>query len=244
MQNPQENMVKRSVTYSLIAIAAIGVIVAFLSIYAAGVSNQAAPGNNDVGTSANQYRVSFKTLTDDGSPVQGNPSAPVTLVEFGDFQCEFCARFAKETEPQISQNYIETGKVNMVFKHLVHYGSDSTLAAAASQCANDQGKFWDFYHALYTNQDSFMLSQNSESVLKNLVSRIDGIDTQKFDSCLAGGAYENVAKKDAPLASSLKFDNTPSFLIIKSDGSDPQSLVGAYPFATFKTILDKEIGAQ
>jgi len=233
---------KRSTVYSLGIITAGVVLVGVIVYIFAGGATRNPLGNNNGGLSANQSRISFETLTSDGSPAQGDPSAPITLVEFGDFQCEFCARFAKETEPQIYQNYIKTGKVNMVFKHLVHYGSDSDLAASASQCANDQDKFWDYYHILYTDQDSFMLSHDTSSALKNLASKIDGLDLQKFDSCVDGGAYKDIAKKDTKLADALGFRDTPTFLIVKSDGSSPQTLVGAYPFATFKGLLDKEIG--
>jgi protein-disulfide isomerase len=245
--------VKRSRIYSIGVIAAIAAVAGIISVYvySGGAAQSSTDNNNgsletnrnnEGGISASQSRVSFLSLTSDGSPVQGDAAAPVTLVEFGDFQCEFCARFAKETEPQINQNYVQTGKINVVFKHLVHYGSDSDLAAAASQCANDQGKFWDYYHILYTKQDSFMLSRDTASALKDLASEINGLDAQKFESCLDGGAYKDVAKKDAQLADSLGFRDTPSFLIVKNDGSNPQTLVGAYPFGTFKAILDKEIG--
>jgi len=222
-------------------IAAVVVIGGTLSFYAFSGESQGGMSKNDSGSSS-QSKLSFQSLISDGSPFQGDRSAPVTLVEFGDFQCEFCARFAKDTEPQVYQQYVQTGKINMVFKHLVHYGSDSNLAAMGSQCANDQGKFWDYYHILYANQDSFMLSQNSGEALKNLASKIDGLNIQRFDSCFDGGAYKGVAQKDGSLANSLGFQNTPTFLIIKSDGSDPQTLVGAYPFATFKGLLDKKIG--
>ena len=242
---------KRSHVFSLGVITAAIVIAGVIAYVFAGETTRGLLVNNgyssktrndDGGISANQWRISFVTLTSDGSSVQGDPAAPITLVEFGDFQCEYCARFAKETEPQIYQNYIQTGKVNMIFKHLVHYGSDSDLAASASQCANDQGQFWDFYHILYADQNSFMLSQNTTLALKNLAHNIDGLNNQKFDSCLDGGTYKDIAKKDTQLAVSLGLQNTPSFVIVKSDGSSPQTLVGAYPFATFKGLLDKEIG--
>jgi len=178
--------VKRSHTYLLGVIGAVVIIGGIFSIYFSNTSVGILSGKNNGGKGYAPPRITFQGLTSDGSSFQGNPAAPVTLVEFGDFQCEFCARFVKDTEPQIYQNYIATGKINMVFKHLVHYGSNSDLAAAGSQCANDQGKFWDYYHILYTNQDSFMLSQDSEKALKNLASKIEGFDMQKFDSCLAG----------------------------------------------------------
>ena len=72
--------------------------------------------------------LSPQSLIQSGSPLQGNPAAPITIVEFGDFQCEFCGRFAKETEPKINATYIQTGKANMIFKNFVTHGPDSITA--------------------------------------------------------------------------------------------------------------------
>ena len=153
------------------------------------------------------------------------------------------ANFARDLQRKQSLRSIRIiSNLARIFKHLVHYGSDSDLAASASQCANDQDKFWDYYHILYTDQDSFMLSHDTSSAVKNLASKIDGLGLQKFDSCMDGGAYKDIAKKDTKLADALGFRDTPTFLIVKSDASSPQTLVGAYPFATFKGLLDKEIG--
>ena len=87
----------------------------------------------------NNNKLSFQSLVQQGSPFLGKLSAPITIVEFGDFQCDRCARFAKFTEPQLNQTYIQTGKVNLVFKYFPIYGPDSTPAAMAAQCVNDQG---------------------------------------------------------------------------------------------------------
>jgi len=88
--------------------------------------------------------LSPQSLIRSGSPLQGNPAAPITIVEFGDFQCEFCDRFAKVTEPKINATYIQTGKANMIFKNFVTHGPDSITAAMAAQCTNDQGNFGTF----------------------------------------------------------------------------------------------------
>jgi len=85
-------------------------------------------------TSTSPNNLSVASLIAQGSPIIGNPNAPITLIEFGDFQCEFCARFAKVTEPHINATYIQTGKANMVFKHFVTHGDDSITAAIGSQC--------------------------------------------------------------------------------------------------------------
>src|SRR5262249_820190 len=79
-------------------------------------------------TNTTIQNLSFSRLKQEGSPVSGIPSAPITVIQFGDFQCRFCGRFARETEPQVNQTYIETGKINLVFKHFVTHGPDSMTA--------------------------------------------------------------------------------------------------------------------
>jgi protein-disulfide isomerase len=82
--------------------------------------------------------------------VLGDPNAKVTLVEYGDYQCPFCGRFFSEVEPLIRQNYIQTGKVNMIFRNFEFLGPESEASAEASECAKDQGKFWEYHDALYS----------------------------------------------------------------------------------------------
>jgi protein-disulfide isomerase len=86
--------------------------------------------------------LSLSTLMSQGSPLLGDPAAPVTIIDFSDFQCYTCARYVKATEPLINQTYIQSGEVALVFKHLPNRGFDSMGASLAAQCANDQGKFW------------------------------------------------------------------------------------------------------
>jgi protein-disulfide isomerase len=190
---------------------------------------------------ASTQNLSFSRLEQNGSPVFGNTSAPITIVQFGDFQCHFCGRFARDTEPQINQTYIETGKTNLVFKHFVTHGSDSMTAAIASQCANEQGKFWSFYKILYGNQGEENSGWASADNLKKFVSQIPAMDIKKFDSCLDSQKYKSIAESDTAFAYKSGFQGTPTFIIEKSDGSDPQILLGAYPFPAFQAIIDKKI---
>lgn len=99
----------------------------------------------DINSSSHNNKLSLHNLILQGSPLLGKTSAPITIVEFGDFQCDRCARFAKYTESLVNQTYIQTGKVIQVFKYFPIYGPDSTPAAMAAQCVNDQGKFWNYY---------------------------------------------------------------------------------------------------
>jgi protein-disulfide isomerase len=185
--------------------------------------------------------LSLLSLREEGSPIIGNTSAPITVVEFGDFQCHFCGRFARATEPQINQTYIQTGKINLVFKHFVTHGPDSMSAAIASQCANEQGGFWKFYELLYGNQGEENSGWASVDNLKKFASQIPGMNTSKFNSCLDNQKYKSIVDNDTAFAYKSGFQGTPTFIVEKSDGSDPQVLLGAYPFPVFQAILDKKI---
>jgi protein-disulfide isomerase len=192
-----------------------------------------------VATSTDQSTLS--NIKREGNPLLGNPSAPITLVEFGDFQCPNCGRFARVTEPQIKEAYIDTGKINMVFRHFPVIGPDSVTAAMASQCADEQGKFWEFHDALYNNQGAENSGWANANNMKAFASKI-GLDREKFDSCLDGEKYKGFVESDFNFARDYGLRGTPSFLIINDDGSNPEELTGAYPFATFKAIIDKRVG--
>ena len=185
--------------------------------------------------------LSVSGVTNIGSPVYGNLSAQVTLIEFGDFQCHFCGRFAKQTEPLLNSTYFQTGKVNLVFKHFVTHGADSFNAALASQCANEQGKFWNYYNKLYLNQREENSGWVSVENLKKFVTQIPGIDKQKFNSCLDNQKYKSLVKSDTQFAFGSGFQGTPTLIIQNSDGTNKEILVGAYPFPALQVIIDKKL---
>jgi protein-disulfide isomerase len=185
--------------------------------------------------------LSISSLTKDGSPYLGKPFAPITVVEFGDFQCDKCARFAKGAEPELNQAYIQTGKAVLLFKHFPIHGPDSKTAAIASQCANDQGKFWDFHDIVLKNQGPENSGWANKDNLKKFASQILGLDIQTFNSCLESQKYASFVENDMTLANSLGLHATPSFVIVKSDGSSPDTLSGAYPYPAFQALIDKKI---
>jgi protein-disulfide isomerase len=184
---------------------------------------------------ARQSDLVLSNLIKQGQPYQGSKSSPVSLIMFGDFQCHDCDRFVKHTEPQINSTYIQTGKVALVFVHIPNKGFDSWPAALAAQCANDQEKFWQFHKILYNNQGPIDSGWVSNGNLKKFASKIPGLNTQEFNSCFDSQKYKALAEHD--------FTNSPSFIVAKSDGSNPQKIEGAQPFIAFKTVIDKELGA-
>jgi protein-disulfide isomerase len=186
--------------------------------------------------------LSLTDLIKQGQPHQGSISAPITIIDFGDLQCRLCQRFVKSTEPQINSTYIQTDKVALVFEHLPNRGFDSTPAALAAQCTSDQGKFWQFHNLLYKNQGPIDSGWASKDNLKKFASQIPGLDMQKFNSCFDSQKYKTLVESNLALAHSLGFTQTPSFIIVKKDGSDPQKLEGPQPFPEFKAVIDKEFG--
>jgi protein-disulfide isomerase len=190
-----------------------------------------------------ENNLSLTNLVQQGSPYMGDPStAPITIIDFSDFQCYLCARYVKATEPLIKDTYIETGKVVLVFKHLPNRGFDSMGASIAAQCTHEQGRFWDFHKILYENQKPIDSGWVNQENLKEFAAKINGLDVEQFNQCLGSQKYKEFVKKDIDLGSSFGFQETPSFAIVNSkDGSNPEILKGAHPFPSFKAIIDRKL---
>jgi protein-disulfide isomerase len=168
-------------------------------------------------------------------PVQGNKDAKVTIVEFADFRCPFCEQFFTNTEPQIVKDYVDTGKVKYAFRNFAFLGPASVTAASASECANDQGKFWDFYNYLYKNQpaETDTTMYNTDTLTQAAVSL--GMNDSQFKSCLDNKTDDAKAAKDMTDGQAAGVSGTPTFFV------NGISLVGAQPYSAFKTIIDQEL---
>jgi protein-disulfide isomerase len=185
---------------------------------------------------------SLSNLVEQGSPYIGNLSAPITIVDFSDFQCHLCARYVKNTEPIINETYIQTGKVVLVFKHLPNRGFDSMGAHLAAQCTNEQGKFWQFHKLLYENQQAIDSGWVNQDNLKKFASQIPGLDIEQFNSCFDSQKYKEFIDNDVELANLQGFFDTPSFIVVDSiDGSDPEIIRGAQPFPAFQSVIEKKL---
>lgn len=175
-----------------------------------------------------------------GSSILGNPSAQVTIVEFGDYQCHQCYNWFHNTKPTVFQNYVDTGKVNFVFMDLAFLGMDSPKAAQASYCAEDQGKYWEYHNQLYTAQESQIDNGWANSQRLKAFAFSLGLDMELFDSCLDSGKYTKRVQYNIAEAKKLGASGTPTFFIVGPDGQQ-QKLVGAQPYSVFKQVLDSMI---
>lgn len=175
-----------------------------------------------------------------GSSVLGNPSAQVTIVEFGDYQCHQCYNWFHNTKPSIFQNYVDTGKVNFVFVDFAFLGRDSSKASQASYCAEDQGKYWEYHNQLYNAQESQIDNGWANSERLKAFAFSLGLDMELFESCLDSGKYAKRVQYNIAEAKKFSVTGTPTFFIIHSDGQQ-QKLVGAQPYSVFQQLLDSMI---
>ncbi len=173
-----------------------------------------------------------------GSPILGDPSAPITIVEFGDYQCEQCYAWFHETKPAIIQDYIDTGKANLVFVDLAFLGRDSIPASMATYCAEDQGMYWEYHDLLYNSQESVDGGWANSERLKAFAFSLD-LDMELFESCLDSGKYSKRVQYNIQQAKENGVRGTPGFFIVGPDGQ--QKIGGAQPFSVFKNILDSMI---
>ena len=171
-----------------------------------------------------------------GSPIFGESSAPITIVEFGDYQCHFCNKWFHETKPSIDTDYIETGKVNLIFVDLAFLGKDSQKAAQATYCAEDQGKYWDYHNHLYNLQEPTIDGGWANTERLKAFAFDLGLDMDLFGSCLDSGKYFNRVKYNTEQAKENGVNSTPGFFII---GPNSQiQISGAQPYSVFKQTLD------
>jgi protein-disulfide isomerase len=184
-------------------------------------------------------KVTMATFLDNGSPILGNSNAPITLVEFGDYQCYFCNQFFHNTENDIFKNYVETGKVKIIFKDFTIIGPDSISAAHATHCANDQGLFWEYHDTLYNNWTG---ENNGWASSKNLLqfAKDTGLDIEVFSKCMVDSKHASIIEKSNQDARDLGLKGTPGFFIIGPDNKITK-IGGAQPYDVFERIFNSEL---
>lgn len=165
----------------------------------------------------------------------GDPNAPVKIVEYSDFQCPFCRRFAEETEPQIVETYVNTGKVFFEYRSVGAFiGQESADAAEAAYCAGDQGKFWQYHDTLFANWTGENVGDFTNAKLKQFAGTLS-LDRTAFDKCLDTGKYTDRLAQDVANAQTDGVRATPSFLI------NGKLLEGAQPFDAFQKAIDEAL---
>ena len=164
-------------------------------------------------------------------PARGAETAPVTIIEFSDFQCSFCWKFWYETLPRLEAEYVNPGKVRFVYRHLAILGKQSVTAAQAAECAAEQTKFWEYHDMIFASKGFFGLTNGK---LKSYAREI-GLNGETFDRCLDSEKYAQKVKEETKAGLSLGARATPAFFI------NGKMLIGAHPFETFQVLIEEEL---
>ena len=212
--------------YYLLAIPAI--IGIFVGAYLGIAENEKVENNETLLTA--------QKLVRNGSPIVGNPNAPITILEWGDFQCTFCYRFHESSLDIIQREYIETGIANLVFKDFPLNGPDSVLAAEAAYCAEDQGKYWSYHDELYANWAGEKTGWITDDSL-NQFAITSNLDIEKFNSCLADHKYRQRVLDLEQFGREIGIDATPSFLIFNDEKII--KIRGNQPIDVFRKVIDE-----
>ena len=172
----------------------------------------------------------------DNDPFKGSKDAAVTIIEFSDFQCPFCKRFFDQTLSQIEKNYVDTGKVKFVYRDfpLDSIHPQARPAALSAECANEQGKFWEYHDLLFQKQDEWVAvgASSFKQYAKDL-----GLDSSKFDSCFDSRKYEDEVQSDLDDGVNVGVQGTPAFFI------NGILVSGAQPYVAFQVAIEQALAS-
>jgi protein-disulfide isomerase len=180
--------------------------------------------------------LTVSNLIDGGSPILGNSNAPITILEWGDYQCTFCYKFHQNTLNIIQEDFINTGKVKLVFKDFPLNGPDSLLAAEAAYCAEDQEKYWQYHDELYKNWGGERTGWVTRGSLDNFAMTVN-LDLNEFNKCLDEHKYQNKVNSIHEFGKEIGIDATPSFLVF--NGEKIIKIRGNQPLEVFLKTFDE-----
>ena len=182
-------------------------------------------------------QITMGTFFENGSPILGNSNAEITLIEFGDYQCHFCNVYYQNTEHEILEKYVMTGKVNVIFKDYTIIGQDSLRAAHAAHCASEQGKFWEYHDTLYNNWGG---ENNGWAGSENILRFAEevGLNMNEFVECNVDKRYEQQIAASNTDAQKLGITGTPAFYVISANSQQVQTISGAQPYEVFEKVFD------
>jgi protein-disulfide isomerase len=166
--------------------------------------------------------------------VLGDPNAPVTIVEYADFQCPVCKRAETTVLPEIEKNYVQTGKVKIEFRDYAFLGQESFDAAQAADSAGDQGKFWEYHDALYNAQGQENSGAFSYDNLVKLAQQV-GLDVPKFEETLTSNVHLASIQRETDLAAAAGISSTPTFFV------GNQKIVGLQGYSVYQQAIDSAL---
>lgn len=222
------------------AIVVAGALIAGAVVYSIKDSGVSVPSRQPAAVAAADSSGSgaVGNLEDD-DPLLGNPDAPVTVVEFSDFQCPFCRRLYGDTLPLLKEKYIKTGKVKFVYRDfpLTSIHSLAQKYAEAGECADEQGKFWPMHDKIFDEQSLRGQGTIVDFVVADIKrwAREIGVDGAKFDECLDSGKYTEEVMQDLRDGQNAGVQGTPATFV------NGRLISGAVPISVFEQAIEEEL---
>ena len=193
--------------------------------------------NNFALNSINEQSLLTKSqLIKNDSPTIGFTNAQVSIVEFGDYQCTFCYKFHQNTLNDIKTEYIATGKANYLSRDFPLNGASSILAAEATYCANEQGKYWEYHNILYNNWAGENTGWINTDSLEGFGAEIN-LNISEFNRCLNTHNYYQMIIDNENYAKQIGINATPTFLIFDNDKLI--RIIGAQQLKEFQNVINQ-----
>lgn len=197
-------------------------------------SGQMNPGNQTTSQqNTNSSLESVDIKIPDDMPVLGNKDAKITMVEFADYQCPFCEQWEKTVYPELKSKYIDSGKVKFIYWDYPFLGDESFRASEASYCANDQGKYWEYHDALFTNQNGENEGAFADDKLIGFAKKL-GLDSNKFSACLKADTHKAKVQDLSNQASKYGVISTPTVFV---DGHGQE---GVMPLSAYEKLFTEK----
>ena len=175
-------------------------------------------------------------LLENTPPIIGDVDAKITILEFGDYQCTFCYKFHQQTLEKIKESYIDTGKVNYTYKDFPLNGLDSILAAEASFCANEQGKYWEYHDTIFNNWAGERTGWITSNSLLDFAEQ-NKLNVNEFTECVNNHKYTQKVIDNQKFAENIGINATPSFLIFNDEKL--VRVIGAQPIEKFVDAIQQ-----
>ena len=202
----------------------IGLIIGFIFI------------NNEDNSDQKSNLLNKEKLLENTPPIIGDVDAKITILEFGDYQCTFCYKFHQQTLEKIKESYIDTGKVNYTYKDFPLNGLDSILAAEASFCANEQGKYWEYHDTIFNNWAGERTGWITSNSLLDFAEQ-NKLNVNEFTECVNNHKYTQKVIENQKFAENIGINATPSFLIFNDEKL--VRVIGAQPIEKFVDAIQQ-----
>ena len=247
--DPEETITfKRSHFYSVLVVLAfsVGILVGYViwgrgTVATAAVPAQAAgqPSGQVAEAPTAQPQFVRYDIPTEGYPSLGPADAPITIVEFSDYQCPFCSRFHDETYRALLNAY--PGKIRFVYRNLpLSFHQNAQMGAEAALCAGDQNAYWEMHDVLFANQASLNNPEGTtlDQSTYNQYAQDLNLDVTTFESCMTTHKFAQFIQDDMAFSTNLGVQSTPTFFI------NGLAIVGAQPLSSFQQLIDKEIAGE